>query len=500
MKVFGIVIGEKGKRADGRKPITNATLSFDLLYQLSYMSVIAAAGVPRNLIFERAAQLPCYVAEYFRRVELIVKRLKYDYAKACQMVGETAKEEEVKTLLLRFSSSLLSGEPESDFLTREAEAHCRVYENEYGRKLETLKLWTDAYVSLNLSAVLIIIMGIISTMIWKVDMTFIAGLTVAAIGAAILGVWLIYIMSPRERMILRWSGSNEQKLTGRLFRFLTPLAVIVSGFLVLKGLNVGIAMMAVAFIIFPIGFEAAKDDKKVNKKDDEIGAFLRSLGGVSTAIGTTVREALNQLDLKAIMNLSRDVKRLYTRLISGISARLCWNRFISDTGSELINRSVGMFYDAIDLGGEPGQAGYHASLFAARIAMLRAKRKTISIPFRWLAIAMHAAVVLLLIFITEAVSTFGSMVAIAQEGMPSVSGAAMSAFGTFNFAGLQVMHNLVLPLVVIFSIANALAAGIADGGSRYKILYNLAITVGVSGVGLIILPRMAGVLFQTIQM
>ena len=63
-------------------------LSFDLLYQLSYMSVVAAAGVPRDQIFAHSARLPCASAEHFRRVELACRRLKYDYAKACRVVGD----------------------------------------------------------------------------------------------------------------------------------------------------------------------------------------------------------------------------------------------------------------------------------------------------------------------------------------------------------------------------------------------------------------------------
>ena len=69
----------------------------------------------------------------------------------------------MRELLLRFSSSLLSGEPEAFFLEREAKSQAEEYENDYNRKIEALKMWSDAYVSLMLSAVLIIIMGIIST-------------------------------------------------------------------------------------------------------------------------------------------------------------------------------------------------------------------------------------------------------------------------------------------------------------------------------------------------
>ena len=170
---------------------SKAMMSFDMLYQLSYMSTIAAAGVPRDQIFERSANIVCSSAEYFKRVELTRTRLKYDYARACRAVGEDLEEEEVKGLLLRFSSSLISGEPEADFLVREAKARAEDYENEYGRSLESLKMWTDAYVSLILSAVLVIIIGIVSTMIWKIETTLIISMAFIAVATTAIGLGVL---------------------------------------------------------------------------------------------------------------------------------------------------------------------------------------------------------------------------------------------------------------------------------------------------------------------
>ena len=45
----------KKKQSQGAPNIQASALSFDLLYQLSYMSVIANAGVPRAQIFEHSA-------------------------------------------------------------------------------------------------------------------------------------------------------------------------------------------------------------------------------------------------------------------------------------------------------------------------------------------------------------------------------------------------------------------------------------------------------------
>ncbi len=501
-KLVGILaklFGSNGQKSATPK-MKSGALSFDLLYQLSYMSVIAAAGVPRSQIFERSAQTPCASSEYFKRVELNCRQLQYDYAKACRLVGESAKEDEVKGLLLRFCSSLISGEPESDFLTREAEAQSEAYHNEYGRKLETLRLWTDAYISLILSAVVIIVVGIVSTMIWKIETMFIVGLATVALTVTAMGIWLIYMMSPREVTIISRPGTIEQKLAHNSFRLAVPIALTVAAILLLLKVDLGWVLIGIGIILFPVGLLSVRDDTKVTRRDSELGAFLASLGGVCAATGTTVRESLTRLDLDAIHYLRREVKRLHTRFVTGIRAKLCWQKFIEETGSEVANRSVGMFYDAIDLGGEAGKAGYHASLYANRISMLRARRKTVSSPFTWLCMAMHSAVVSLLIFIAEIITIFGEMVKQATQVMPKVAGApSVSSFASFNFSGLELMHTLVLPLVVIFTLANAIAPSIADGGSRYKILYNLGLTAVISGGSLLLLPKMAAALFSNVK-
>ncbi len=478
-----------------------SAFSYDMLYQLSCMSVIAAAGVPRKLIFEYSSKLPCSAAEYFRKIDLTCERLKYDYAKGCRLIGENTKEEKMRELLLRFSSSLLSGEPEADFLVREAKAQAEEFENEYTRKIEALKLWSDAYVSLIISAVLVIIMGIVSTMIWSVSSTFLIGLVVISAGTTALGVYLIYLMSPREKIVLSKPGSAEQKKAQALFKYMLPAGAVVVSLIMLLKINMGWALIIIAILVFPIGWIMNKDDGKVTKRDYEIGTFLNSLGAISGAIGTTVREALGRIDMDALNFLRPQVKRLYVRLKSGIQPALCWQRFVEETGSELIKRSVGMFYDSIDLGGDAEQVGHHTSLFATRMALLRAKRKAVTMSFKWLSMAMHVAVVALLVFVSEVITIFGGMVTQAENAMPKVSGApSIGAFTSFNMESLGMLHGLVLPLVIIFTIANAIAPTIADGGSWYKVFFTLGILSAISGICLILLPEVASLLFKTVQM
>jgi flagellar protein FlaJ len=478
---------------------SKSLVSFDMLYQLSYMATIASSGVPRDQIFQRAAKLQCSSAEYFNRIELARQRLKYDYARACRAVGEPAKEPEIKGLLLRLSSSLISGEPEAEFLTREAIARAEDYENEYGRSLEALKMWTDAYVSLILSAVLVVVMGIVSTMIWEIETTLIIGMAFISVATTAFGVWLIWVVSPKEITVLRWPGSKEQKLAASLFKPTLPIVVIVGAFFLLSGQNIGISLIIIAALLLPIGYIMTKDDKKVFKRDDEVGPFLRSLGGVCAALGTTVNAALARIDLNAINVLRSSVKNLHTRLTAGIKPRLSWRKFIDETGSEMSNRSVGMFYDAIEVGGSAGQAGQHAAAFASKVALLRARRRTVSGPFRWLVVAMHTAVVIILVFITEVISAFGGMINQAQDSLPKIAGApSITSFSSFNLSGLEIMHQLVVPLVLIYTVADAIVPVLAEGGSKLKIFNNLAITAAISGVCLMVLPALATKLFASV--
>lgn len=490
-----------GTSISKRKSSSKMTMmSFDLLYQLSYMSVIAASGAPRNRIFEYAARLPCASAEYFKRIETAHQKLNYDYAKACRVVGETAESDEIKGLLLRLSGSLLSGEPEETFLERETESCAKSYDNQYNQGLETLKMWSDAYVSLVLSAVLIIVMGTVSTMIWPTDISFLLGMVAVAILATAIGVWLIYLVAPKERVILSVASTKKQKLIKRIFIWILPTAGIICSVLSFIHISLGWILLGIAAIILPIGILSISDEGKVNKRDTELGPFIASLGGVCAAIGSTVKDALSRIDTSAINALKKEVKRLNTRLDSGIRPWVCWQKFIEESGSEIAKRSVGMFYDAIELGGEPEQAGYHTSLFATRLSTLRMKRRSISSPFRWLCVAMHGAVVSLLIFITEVIAIFGEMVSKVSQNIPTKSSSlSMTAFSGFNSQGLEVMQSLVLPLLIVLSIANALAPTLATGGSNYKTFFNLSITTAITSMCLLTLPSLAKTLFQSVQ-
>ena len=74
-------------------------------------------------------------------------------------------------------------------------------------------------------------------MIYKVEFTFIMGLVFISCAAAGAGVWLLRMMAPKEKMILSWAGSKEQKQAQSMFKIVIPAAAVMASLAVLSGMN-----------------------------------------------------------------------------------------------------------------------------------------------------------------------------------------------------------------------------------------------------------------------
>jgi archaellum biogenesis protein FlaJ (TadC family) len=242
------------------------------------------------------------------------------------------------------------------------------------------------------------------------------------------------------------------------------------------------------------------DDKKVAKRDSDIASFLRSVGGTMQAIGATAAEAISRIDFRSLGMLREDVSLLHTRLVAGIGPYSCWRGFVEETGSELINRGVTTFWDGITLGGEPQQVGNEASAFALKISLLRAERSQIASGFTWLAVAMHTVLVTLIIFVYAVFLKFSELL---QGIMPSekiLESSVLSnmpSFGLFtqNTQFIGQLYFMVIIIAFVLTFANALAIYSVSGGHPRKIIFYLALTGGISGAVIAVVPSMVGLLF-----
>ncbi len=482
------------------KPDSRADLiGFDLLYELSYLAALSAAGIPRGQLFQLAGELNCSTSHYFREIDQLARNMNYQYSEACRMVGESAKQPDVKSLLLRLSSSLATGESLEDFTEREVRVQADSYVNEYDRKLETLKKWTDAYIAMQISVALIIVVGAISTVIYDMGTTFVTGLVMVMIVISVMSAWMIYRTAPLEVKILSGpDGIKSQRTTKTTFMILVPAALVVGAFLGMMKMPIGAVFAVMGLIVFPVGIVSHRFDKRVDKKDKDVTTFLRAIGATASAIGTTPMEAMGRLDKRSIGSLASSVSDLQTMLRSSVSPVLCWHRFVMDNGSELVARSVRIFMDGITFGGDAEEVGSKTSLLTLKVNFMREKRLGVASSFKWLAIAMHVVIVFLLIFVIEVVSGFGDMVQAAGLQDIASGGSSVGAAISFNFANLAFLRWLLIPVVLVMSVVNAIAPQVAEGGHGHKMFYNLGITLFTGGMAMVIAPRLASMIFQIV--
>ena len=68
--------------------------------------------------------------------------------------------------------------------------------------------------------------------------------------------------------------------------------------------------------MFPSGFLAMRENSQIDKMDEEIAVFIRSLGKVTSTLGTTVSRSLGKIDRRSLRTLEPYIKRLDIRLTS----------------------------------------------------------------------------------------------------------------------------------------------------------------------------------------
>ncbi|GBD10423.1 hypothetical protein HRbin23_00064 [bacterium HR23] len=347
---------------------------------------------------------------------------------------------------------------------------------------------------------LVIIVAVISPIIYDLGVGVVLGLVALTVALCGLGVWVIFRSTPAEiRFIPGPQGLPSQRVPRLAVFTLVPGAIVGATVLGLVGLPLGWVLVMVALAFFPAGFLASRYDARVTKLDRDLAVFLRVVGTTATAIGTTVSEALGRIDLRSMANLAPAIRRLHLRLLAGATPELCWDRLVTECGSELIRRSVRIFLDGVRMGGEPEEVGARASLLAMKTNFLREKRKLTTRTFAWLTIALHATVTFLLTFVIAVVSAFGDL--IQKVGLPDMAGQSninLTTFFSLSFHNMHLLETLMGPVVVALAIVNALAPQLADGGYPYRIFFHLSITLAASGVNLIVSPLLANAIMGSI--
>ncbi len=190
--------------------------------------------------------------------------------------------------------------------------------------------------------------------------------------------------------------------------------------------------------------------------------------------------------------LQEDIRMLDLRLKSFGKPELCWRTFGLETGSSLAKQASGIFYESVNLGGDPETVGNLTSDFSMKTAMLRTQRQGVGATFAWLTMIMHGVMGALMVFLLTVLEQFGIRMqdALSSMGTGADAQSAMNLGSMMSFSTPQIdfLSLITVGMLLMLTIVNGFAIVGSEGAHMIKITYYVAIMFIMVGFGFIVVP------------
>jgi flagellar protein FlaJ len=487
----------------------------DLLFLNTYMASLAMANASRPEIFAYASNRKEYIsAKYITKVDTFVKKWSYSYSEALGIVADRTNNTILKSMLNRYANAIDSGVPDDDFLKNELSTVRSVYRSQVEQGLDMLTKWGDAYIAMLLSGTVIAVTLMISVAIYSP--TGLESTLSMAYGIVLLicigGNLLMYTSVPDDPKShgLTERASKEQMTIHAMERIILPLTFGAIIIMALLGINAGVVFMLVGILMAPLGITGFIDDSNITLRDNDFSTFIRSLGAIMGGQSTTAVYALGTIDKKSLTALEPLVNTVYSQMNLGLDNKQIWDKFIGDSGSNLIYKYLNIYLDTVIMGGPPEPIGTVVGSSVLEQTLLREKKDMHARSFIVLLVPMHAAMVGILVVLFRIMLTLTGSVSsmmnkfaattAASGGVASGGGvSASSALGGMsmftNFPEKE-MGNFVVIILIIITVGNIFAARIVGGGDRYMFYFYAALFCTITGLILLIAPIGVNIFFS----
>jgi flagellar protein FlaJ len=477
----------------------NRKMGADLLFTTTYMASLALANASRPEIFSYAANRKEYISsKYITRVDTYVKKWGYSYAEGLSIVADRVNNTILKSFLSRYANSIDSSVPDDEYLNNELSTVRSVYRSQVEQGLETMTKWGDAYVAMLLSGTVIAVTLMIS----------IAIIFLICFGGNVLMYTSVPEDAKSHGLVTR--SSKEQQTIRAMERIIVPLTILAVVTMTLLGVNAGLTYVLVGILMAPMGIIGFIDDSNITLRDNDFSTFIRSLGSVMGGQGTTAVYALATIDTKSLVALEPLVNSVYSKMNLGLDDKQIWNKFIGESGSDLIYKYLNIYLDTVTLGGPPDAIGTVVGSSMLEQTLLREKKDMHARSFIILLVPMHIAmsgifVVLyrIMVVLTGSVATMMTKFQ-ATSAAAGATGAAQGVSADSALGGMSFFTNFpekpmgvyVLISLTIITISNIFAARIVGGGDRYMFYFYTALFCLLTGMVLLIGPIAVGIFFS----
>ena len=489
----------------------------DLLFTTTYMASLALASASRPEIFSYAANRKEYISsKYITRVDGYVKKWGYSYGEGLSIVAERIKNPILKSFLSRYANAIDSSVPDDEYLKNELSTVRSVYRSQVEQGLEMVTKWGDAYVAMLLSGTVIAVTLMISIAIYSpTGMETTLGMSYAiTFCICFFGNLLMYMSVPDDYKShgLTTRVSKEQQTIHAMERIIIPLAIVSVVVMALLGVSAGLIYLLIGILMAPLGIIGFIDDSNITVRDSDFSTFIRSLGAVMGGQGMTAVYALATIDKKSLVALEPLVNSVYSKMNLGLDDKQVWDKFIGESGSNLIYKYLNIYLDTITLGGPPDAIGNVVGSSMLEQTLLREKKDMHARSFIILLVPMHIAMAGIFVVLYRIMVVLTGSVAVMMENFQKTSAAAGGG-GAASVGGVSASNALggmsmftnfpekemgfyVVTSLTIITISNIIAARVVGGGDRYMFYLYAAIFCSLTGLVLLVAPIAVGIFFS----
>jgi flagellar protein FlaJ len=438
------------------------------------MATLSTSDLPVDRIFHILSTR----AEYGRlaidsgKIYKLIKEYHMGAGEACRLIASKSPNDLEADFLLRMAHAIEVGERLDRFLKNEQD----VIMDEYVLKCEAVLKDLDFLKGIFASVITsLIFLGVFIAIIPILTNDPIESLTLGIVTIfAVIELLFLYIIAvrvPKEEIWYRWRDKRKNgTFTSTDRTLMLSLGVVFLGIFVFAVVILPLDLplqLAVPSICLPVlipGILFHIEERKIIRRDNIYGAFIRALGRSSEVSGQTMAESTKVLAMHKFGPLTDAIKNLSKRLSTRIDTVRAWTYFSAESSSNLINKFSEMYVHGTLNGGKPEPTSMFISNNMLKLLGVRTKRTILASNFVGVLYGLMIALSITMWITVEIIRFMGEMASglMSQGDTPVTFGLLDNMFQAS--ADIEVISVLILSMVVLHALFSALIITKLRGG------------------------------------
>jgi flagellar protein FlaJ len=445
------------------------------------------------------------LAEDAKQIYRLLKHYSVGAAEACRFVAQRTSSQTESDFFQRLSHSLDVGEKLDRFMHNEHDVMMDEYMLKSESALKDLDFVKEIYTGITTSLIFTAVFVAITPILGGKDIDLLLfGVVASFVSMEGFFIYFLKTKVPKDNIWYSWRAKIKRGYVTDGDRIIfTSVLVSIFGIILLAFVMIpsGFPIQFIASTIFlPVLFPGIliyREERRIEKRDNLYGAFIRSLGRSSEVSGTTMSDGVKKLAMHKFGPLTDMIKNLSKRLAMHINATDSWRHFSAECSSSLIDKFGEMYVLCIQNGSKPEPTSIFISSNMFKVLTVRKRRQTIASSFVGILYGIMISLSVTLYVTIGIVAFMGKMMSdLAVQNPDFISGGFLTSIfsASYSTAGIELM---AFSVIFIHALMSSLMLPMLKGGHLAGAVIHFIALMWIGSVGSYFSSIMIGGLIGT---